>query len=93
MYGYGEARKPWGATAHTVQVRTLYLHCSGRAVAVPVPLVRAGGPYLRAPSTGGTGASLYLYLKYALECSFATLIAIFCAPSHTFHVLEAHPTT
>ena len=80
-------------TAHTVQVRTLYLHCSGRTAAVPVPLVRARGPYLRAPSTRGTGASLYLYLRYALECSFDMLIAIFCEPSHTLHALDENPST
>ena len=81
------------ATAHTVQVRTLYLHCSGRTAAVAVPLVRARGPYLRAPSTRGTGASLYLYLRYALECSFDMLIAIFCEPSHTLHALDENPST
>ena len=71
----------------------MYLHCSGRRAAVPVPLVRAGGPYLRAPSTRGTGASLYLYLRYALECSFDMLIAIFCEPSHTLHALDENPST
>ena len=48
----------------------MYLLCSGRGAAVPVLMVRAGGLYLRAPSTRGIGASLYLYLRCAPEYSF-----------------------
>ena len=49
----------WGATAHTVRVRTVYHDMVRRGAPVPVPEVRAGGPYRGAPRTAGTKGKLH----------------------------------
>ena len=57
-------RPNYGATAHTVPgAHPAPAAGTGRRP-VPVPCVRTGGLYLRAPSTRGAGVCLYLYLRF-----------------------------
>ena len=49
----------WLPTAHTVRVRTVYHDMVRRGAPVPVPEVRAGGPYRGAPRTAGTKGKLH----------------------------------
>ena len=46
-------------TVHTVQVRTVYQHVVRRGAPVPVPAVRARGPYRGVPCTAGTKGQLH----------------------------------
>ena len=46
-------------TAHTVRVRTVHHDMVRRGAPVPVPEVRAGGPYRSAPRTAGTKGELH----------------------------------